>query len=70
MPSLQEITGMEGDISTMQEIYTFEQTGIAADGAVQGHFRATGIRPKFAERLRVYGIPLREDLFDPSRRYT
>ena len=68
--SIQEITGMEGDIITMQEIYTFEQTGIAADGTVQGHFRATGIRPKFAERLRVYGIPLREELFDPSRRYT
>lgn len=67
--SIQEITGMEGEVITMQEIYTFEQTGMAADGAVQGHFRATGIRPKFAERLRVYGIPLREDLFDPSRRY-
>jgi pilus assembly protein CpaF len=70
LTSIQEITGMEGDIITMQEIYTFEQTGIAADGAVQGHFRATGIRPKFAERLRTYGIPLREELFDPSRRYT
>jgi pilus assembly protein CpaF len=68
--SIQEITGMEGDIITMQEIYAFEQTGIAADGSVQGSFRATGIRPKFAERLRVHGIPLREELFDPSRRYT
>ena len=69
LTSIQEITGMEGDIITMQEIYAFEQTGIAADGTVQGHFRATGIRPKFAERLRTYGIPLREELFDPSRRY-
>jgi pilus assembly protein CpaF len=68
--SIQEITGMEGDIITMQEIFTFEQTGMSADGTVQGHFRATGIRPKFAERLKKYGIPLREDLFDPSRRYT
>jgi len=68
--SIQEITGMEGDIITMQEIFTFEQTGTSADGTVQGHFRATGIRPKFAERLKKYGIPLREDLFDPSRRYT
>jgi pilus assembly protein CpaF len=68
--SIQEITGMEGDIITMQEIYTFEQTGISAEGTVQGHFRATGIRPKFAERLKVYGIPLGEDLFDPSQRYT
>lgn len=69
LTSIQEITGMEGDIITMQEIYTFEQTGVAADGTVQGHFRATGIRPKFAERLRTYGIPLQEELFDPSRRY-
>jgi pilus assembly protein CpaF len=69
LTSIQEITGMEGDIITMQEIYAFEQTGIAADGTVQGRFRATGIRPKFAERLRTYGIPLREELFDPSRRY-
>ncbi len=68
--SIQEITGMEGDIITMQEIYTFEQTGMSADGAVQGYFRATGIRPKFAERLKKYGIPLREELFDPSRRHT
>jgi len=67
--SIQEITGMEGDVITMQEIYTFQQTGVAADGAVQGHFRATGIRPKFAERLKIYGAALREDLFDPTRRY-
>ncbi|MDN5881261.1 MAG: Flp pilus assembly complex ATPase component TadA, partial [Nitrosospira sp.] len=69
LTSIQEITGMEGDIITMQEIYSFEQTGMAADGTVQGHFRATGIRPKFAERLRIYGIPLGEELFNPSRRY-
>lgn len=67
--SIQELTGMEGDIITMQEIYSFEQTGMSPDGSVQGHFRATGIRPKFAERLRVYGISLRDELFDPSRRY-
>ncbi len=67
--SIQEITGMEGDVITMQEIYIFQQTGVAADGMVQGHFRATGIRPKFAERLKIYGAPLREDLFDPTRRY-
>jgi pilus assembly protein CpaF len=67
--SIQEITGMEGDVITMQEIYTFSQTGVAADGTVQGHFHATGIRPKFADRLRVYGVPLRDDLFDPSKRY-
>ncbi len=67
--SLQEITGMEGDIVTMQEIFTFEQTGVAPDGTVRGHFRATGIRPKFIDRLRVHGVTVPEDLFDPSRLY-
>ena len=50
--SIQEITGMEGDIITMQDIFTFEQTGVADDGVVKGHFKATGIRPRFVERLR------------------
>jgi pilus assembly protein CpaF len=68
LTSIQEITGMEGDIITMQEIFTFEQTGLSGDGTVQGYFRATGIRPKFADRLKKYGVVLREDLFDPSRR--
>lgn len=67
--SLQELTGMEGDIVTMQEIFTFEQTGVAPDGTVLGHFRATGIRPKFSDRLRTHGFPLRDDLFDPAKLY-
>lgn len=67
--SIQEITGMEGDIITMQEIYTFEQRGVGPDGSVLGYFRATGIRPKFAERLQIYGALLNDELFDPSRRF-
>lgn len=67
--SIEEITGMEGEIITTQEIFTFVQTGVSPDGAVQGHYRATGIRPKFAERLRVHGIPLRDEIFDPARLY-
>jgi pilus assembly protein CpaF len=67
--SIQEITGMEGDIVTLQEIFAFTQTGVAADGAVQGHFRASGIRPKFVDRLRMHGINLSEDLFDPTHLY-
>ena len=67
--SIQEITGMEGDIITMQEVYKFEQTGMSADGTVEGYFHATGIRPKFAERLRRHGIPMPEALFDPTQRY-
>jgi pilus assembly protein CpaF len=67
--SIQEITGMEGDIVTLQEIFAFEQTGVAADGTVQGHFRASGIRPKFVDRLRMHGVVLAEELFDPTHRY-
>jgi pilus assembly protein CpaF len=67
--SIQEITGMEGDIITMQDIFTYEQTGVASDGTVQGCFRATGIRPKFIDRLRVHGIVVPEELFDPTRLY-
>jgi pilus assembly protein CpaF len=67
--SLAEITGMEGDVITMQEIFGFRQTTIATDGTVQGHFAATGVRPKFADRLRAYGIQLSDALFDPARKY-
>lgn len=65
--SLQEITGMEGDIITMQDIYRFDQTGVAADGTVQGKFKATGIRPKFVQRLKAYGIVIHDDVFDPNK---
>jgi pilus assembly protein CpaF len=64
--SLQEVTGMEGDIITMQEVYGFEQTGIADDGAVKGKFRARGIRPRFIDRFQVANIPLNFEIFDPS----
>jgi pilus assembly protein CpaF len=68
--SLQELTGMEGEIITMQEIFAFRQTGIAPDGAVTGHFCATGVRPKFSERLRSFGIALPDTLFDPTRTFS
>jgi pilus assembly protein CpaF len=68
--SMQEITGMEGDILSMQEIFRFEQTGINADGKVLGHFCATGVRPRFSDRLRMFGAPVPEDTFDPDRVFT
>ena len=68
--SIQEITGMEGEIVTMQEIFSFKQTGIAEDGSILGHFQASGVRPKFVERLKVNGIMLDEGLFDPTRFYS
>jgi pilus assembly protein CpaF len=67
--SIQEITGMEGDMITMQEIFAFRQTGIEEDGSVQGYFHASGVRPKFAERLRSFGISLPDAMFNPDRRF-
>jgi pilus assembly protein CpaF len=67
--SIQEITGMEGEIITMQEIFGFRQTGVAPDGSVQGHFSASGVRPKFVDRLRAHGVMLPDSLFDPTRQY-
>jgi pilus assembly protein CpaF len=65
--SLQEITGMEGDVVTMQEIFRFRRSGIDSEGRVLGRFEATGIRPRFAERLAMRGIELGNDLFSASR---
>lgn len=67
--SLQEITGMEGDVITMQEIFAYKQTGLNADGTVSGQFCATGVRPKFMDRLRAYGVTLPDSMFDPTKRY-
>jgi pilus assembly protein CpaF len=64
--SILELTGMEGDMISTQEIFRFQQTGVAPDGTVQGRFRATGIRPKFAEKVAARGAPLPEYLFDPD----
>jgi pilus assembly protein CpaF len=63
-----EVVGMEEDVVTTQDIFVFEQQGIDADGRVHGFFRATGIRPKFSERLERAGIHLGPEVFDPSRR--
>jgi pilus assembly protein CpaF len=62
--SISEITGMEGDVITMQEIYLFEKMGLTQDGKVIGRFRATGVRPKCCERLRGCGIHLPPDMFE------
>ena len=66
--SIQEITGMEGDVITMQEIFAYPQTGVDGDGRIVGHFQASGVRPRFADRLRAFGIQLPDHMFDPSRR--
>ncbi|QBQ98310.1 CpaF family protein [Paraburkholderia pallida] len=67
--SISEITGMEGDVVNMQEIFTFRRTGVDTTGTVRGHFCATGVRPKFMERLQAFGVALPENIFDPARRF-
>ena len=62
--SVSEITGMEGDVITMQEIFAFEKMGVTQEGRVLGRFRATGVRPKCADRLRASGIHLPPDMFE------
>ncbi len=61
--SISEISGMEGDVITMQDIFVYEREGIGSQGQVIGQFRATGIRPRFTERLKAYGIELPMSLF-------
>jgi pilus assembly protein CpaF len=66
---LAELTGMEGDIITMQDIFRFRQTGIGADGVVQGKFEATGIRPRFLDHAMSHGVSLSADLFRPDAKF-
>ena len=62
--SVSEITGMEGEVITMQEIYLFEKMGVNQEGKVLGRFRATGVRPKCCERLKAAGVLLPADMFE------
>ena len=62
--SISEITGMEGDVITMQEIFAFEKLGVTKEGRVAGRFHATGVRPKCCERLRTSGITLPASMFE------
>jgi pilus assembly protein CpaF len=64
--SLSELTGMEGEVVTMQEIFRFRQTGLSPEGQVLGKFEATGIRPKFIEQVMAHGVTLSADLFRPD----
>jgi len=65
--SITEITGVEGDIISMQEIYAFKKAGLAENGTVLGEFIATGIRPRLAERLAVSGVNLPPSMFETTR---
>ena len=67
--SLSELTGMEGEVVTMQEIFRFRQTGVSGDGIVQGRFEATGIRPRFLDHVSAHGLTLSADLFRPDAKF-
>jgi pilus assembly protein CpaF len=62
--SISEITGMEGDTITMQEIFMYERSGVDNQGQVIGRFKPTGIRPRFAERLKACGLQLPRVFFE------
>jgi pilus assembly protein CpaF len=67
--SLQEITGMEGSIITMQEVFSFRQQTIDSKGRIRGRFLFHGVRPKFMEKFDALGIALPRDMFDPSKSF-
>ena len=68
MISIMEITGMEGDVVAMQEIFKFERTSVGEDGEVIGEYVATGLRSHFADRFKQWGVELPKDIFTPKRR--
>ncbi|WP_291044835.1 CpaF family protein [Hyphomonas sp.] len=68
--SIAEITGMEGSVVQLQEIFRFERTGTAENGKVLGHFAATGLRPKFLDEMERRGVHMPAGLFDPSSKFS
>ncbi len=62
--SVSEITGMEGNVVTMQDVFAFKRTGVGENGQVLGAFGSTGIRPRFLEKLRLSGVELPASTFD------
>ncbi|WP_434115205.1 CpaF family protein [Paraburkholderia caffeinilytica] len=67
--SIQEITGMEGEVINLQEIFSFKRAGVDKNGKVCGHFCATGVRPKFSERLQAFGVAVPDTVYDPTQHY-
>ena len=64
-----EITGMEGDVVLMQDVFVFEKQGVSPEGRILGTFTATGIRPRFEDKLKAAGISLPPNFFEPSVKY-
>ncbi|NVK46924.1 MAG: CpaF family protein [Rhodobacteraceae bacterium] len=66
MVSITEVTGMEGDVISMQEVFRFQRTGLTPDNKIIGHFTATGVRSHYSERFRMWGYDLPPSLFEPT----
>jgi pilus assembly protein CpaF len=64
--SIQEISGMEGEVITTQEIFCYKRTGTNPNGSIEGMFKATGVRPRVSEKIHTYGIELSKGMFDPD----
>ncbi|MEL7011813.1 MAG: CpaF family protein [Pseudomonadota bacterium] len=65
MVSITELTGMEGDVISMQEIFRFQRTGLTPDNKIIGHFTGTGVRSNYTERFRLWGYDLPPSIYDP-----
>ncbi|KIC41280.1 type II secretion system protein E [Ruegeria sp. ANG-R] len=66
MTSITEITGMEGDVISMQELFKFQRVGLTPDNKIIGHFTATGVRSHYSERFRLWGFDLPASIYDPT----
>ncbi|WP_417723803.1 CpaF family protein [Salipiger sp.] len=67
MTSITEITGMEGDVISMQEIFRFQRVGLTPENKIIGHFTATGVRSHFSERFRMWGFDIPPSIYEPFR---
>ena len=65
MVSITEITGMEGEVISMQEVFRYERLGLGQDGKIIGRFNATGVRSHYSERFRQWGYNLPASIFEP-----
>jgi pilus assembly protein CpaF len=65
MTSITEITGMEGDVISMQEVFRYQRVGLTPENKIIGHFTATGVRSHFSERFKMWGYDLPASIFEP-----
>ncbi len=66
MTSITEVTGMEGDVITMQEVFRFQRTGLTPENKILGHYTAAGVRSHYSERFRMWGRDLPASIYEPS----